>query len=119
MRLQYEWSPELKIAVGRPGARDAGALRGLADAFREKVQSGVAVLSMPDKGKMHFVITVTDDLVEKGVTAADIVKELGPLAGGGGGGKKHLAQLGTKELDSEQRVFEAIPGLVERLINGR
>ncbi len=107
------------IATGRPGARDAGALRGLADSFREKVPSGVAVLSMPDKGKMHFVITVTDDLVGKGVTAVDIVKELGPLAGGGGGGKKHLAQLGTKELDSEQRVFEAIPGLVERLINGR
>ena len=109
----------MKIAAGRPGARDVGSLRGLADSFREKVPSGVAVLSMPDKGKMHFVITVTDDLVEKGVTAVDIVRELGPLAGGGGGGKKHLAQLGTKELDSEERVFEAIPGLVERLINGR
>jgi len=109
----------LKIATGRPGARDVGALRGLADSFREKVPSGVAVLSMPDKGKMHFVITVTDDLVGKGVTAVDIVNELGPLAGGGGGGKKHLAQLGTKELDSEARVFEALPALIERLINGR
>ncbi len=109
----------MKIAAGRPGARDVGALRGMADSFREKVPSGVAVLSMPDKGKMHFVITVTDDLVEKGVTADGLVKELGKLAGGGGGGKRHLAQLGTKDLESEARVFEALPALIERLINGR
>jgi alanyl-tRNA synthetase len=74
---------------------------------------------MPDMGKMHFVITVTDDLVEKGVTADGLVKELGELAGGGGGGKRHLAQLGTKDLESETRVFEALPGLIERLLNGR
>ncbi|MCK4550163.1 MAG: alanine--tRNA ligase, partial [Candidatus Krumholzibacteria bacterium] len=109
----------MKIAAGRPGARDVGALRGMADSFREKVPSGVAVLSMPDKGKMHFVITVTDDLVEKGVTADGLVKELGKLAGGGGGGKRHLAQLGTKDLESEAKVFEALPALIERLINGR
>jgi len=109
----------IKIAAGRPGARDAGALRAMADSFRERVPSGVAVFSMPDKGKMHFVITVTDDIVEKGVTADSLVKELGPLAGGGGGGKRHLAQLGTKDLESENRVFEALPGIIERLINGR
>jgi len=109
----------MKIAAGRPGARDVGALRGMADSFREKVPSGVAVLSMPDKGKMHFVITVTDDLVERGVTANGLVKELGELAGGGGGGKKHLAQLGTKDLESEAKVFEALPELIERLINER
>jgi len=109
----------IRIAAGRPGARDVGALRSMADSFREKVPSGVAVLSMPEKGKMQFVIAVTDDLVERGVTAVDIVKELGPLAGGGGGGKNHLAQLGTRELDSEGRVFEALAGIVERLMNGR
>ncbi len=109
----------MKIAAGRPGARDVGALRAMADSFRERVPSGAAVLSMPGKGKMHFVITVTDDLVERGVTADGLVKELGSLAGGGGGGKRHLAQLGTKDLDSEKRVFEALPGLIERFIYGR
>jgi len=109
----------MKIAMGRSGARDVGALRAMADSFREKVPSGIGVFSMPDKGKMHFVITVTDDIVGKGVTADVIVKELGPLAGGGGGGKRHLAQLGTKDLESESRVFEALPKIVERLTNGR
>jgi alanyl-tRNA synthetase len=109
----------VRVASGRPGARDAGALRSMADSFRDRVSSGVAVLSMPDKGKMHFVITVTDDLIERGLTADGLVKELGSLAGGGGGGRKHLAQLGTRDLESEQAVFEALPGLVEKLINGR
>ena len=109
----------IKIATGNPGAGNVGALRSMADSFREKVRSGVAVLSMQDKGKMHFVITVTDDLIERGVTADGLVKELEKVAGGGGGGKKHLAQLGTKELGCERRVFDSLPGIIENLKDGR
>ena len=105
----------IKIAAGNPGAGNMGALRNMADSFRDKVSSGVAVLSMEDKGKMHFVITVTDDLVGMGVTADLLVRELGEIAGGGGGGKKHLAQLGTKDLGCEKRVFDSLPGIIERL----
>ncbi|MDD3643363.1 MAG: DHHA1 domain-containing protein, partial [Candidatus Krumholzibacteria bacterium] len=105
------------VAAGRIEAKDVGSLRGMADLFREKVRSGDAVLSSPQKGKMHYVVTVTDDLIERGVTAEGLVAELGALTGGGGGGKKHLAQLGTKDHESEAAVFAALPGILERLMS--
>ena len=105
------------VVTGRVEVKDVGALRQMADLFREKVRSGVAVLSSPQKGKMHYVVTVTDDLVGRGITADRLVAELGEMTGGGGGGKKHLAQLGTKDLESEAAVFAALPGMVERLMS--
>ncbi len=106
----------IRVATGRMPVKDAGALRNQADVFRGKVASGVAVLSMPLGGKMQYVVTVTDDLVARGIAADELVRRLGGIAGGGGGGKKHLAQLGTKEMDSEEKVFAALPGLLRGLI---
>ncbi|HSG28459.1 MAG TPA: DHHA1 domain-containing protein, partial [Candidatus Krumholzibacterium sp.] len=108
-----------KIVSGRLDVKDAGALRSQADLFRTRVRSGVAILSVPSNGKMHYVVTVTDDLIERNVTADGIVKELSAVAGGGGGGKRHLAQLGTREMESEESVFAALPGIVERLLSER
>lgn len=106
------------IAAGRVSVTDLLALREQADAFRGKVASGVAILSALLKGKLQFVVTVTDDLIkERKLTANVLVRELGTIAGGGGGGKKHLAQLGTKDAKSEKKVFNALPKIVKRLIS--
>jgi alanyl-tRNA synthetase len=105
------------VVSGRIDAKDVSALRNQADIFRSKVSSGVAVLSAPVKGKLQFVVTVTDDLIEqKELSAVDLVHELETIAGGGGGGKKHLAQLGTKDLESEERVFNALPDVIRKLL---
>jgi len=40
---------------------------------------------------------VTDDLIKKGVKAGDIVKEIAPIVGGGGGGRPNMAQAGGKD----------------------
>ena len=106
------------VATGRLAVKDLGALRNQADVFRGKVKSGIAVLSAELNEKLQFIVAVTDDLVEaRGVGADAIVRELGPVAGGGGGGKRHLAQLGTKDLASERRVFEALPDIVKKIIS--
>jgi alanyl-tRNA synthetase len=107
------------VATGRLAVQDAGALRKQADVFRGKVRTGIAVLSAELNEKLQFVVAVTDDLVEtRGIGADALVRELAMVAGGGGGGKKHLAQLGTKDLASERRVFEALPGIVKRVVSG-
>jgi alanyl-tRNA synthetase len=106
----------ITVAFGRMSVKDASALRNQADIFRGRVGTGVAVFSAPLKGKLQFVVTVTDDLIERGaISATGLVRELETIAGGGGGGKEHLAQLGTKDLGSEERVFEALPHIVERI----
>lgn len=104
------------IARGRIEVDSINALRHQADIFRGKVTSGVAVLSMPSEDKLHFIVTITDDLVEGGLDANKIVKELKEIAGGGGGGKRHLAQLGTKDKGKEDEVFRAITPIIKDLI---
>jgi alanyl-tRNA synthetase len=97
---------------------DIGGLRNQADVFRGKIKDGIAVLSAELNEKMQFVVAVSDDIIEaRGVGADALVKELGPVAGGGGGGKRHLAQLGTKDLASESKVFEALPGIVKKMVS--
>ena len=106
------------VASGRLAVKDLGALRSQADLFRGKVRTGIAVLSAELNDKLQFIVAVSDDLVEtRGIGADALVRELGPIAGGGGGGKKHLAQLGTKDLASERKVFEALPGIVKRSVS--
>jgi alanyl-tRNA synthetase len=107
----------LLVVSGRVDVKDVSALRNQADIFRSKVSSGIAVISAAVKGKLQFVVTVTDDIIEqKKLSAVDLVRGLEAIAGGGGGGKKHLAQLGTKDLESEERVFEALPEVIRKLI---
>ena len=75
------------------------------------------MLSAAVKGKLQFVVTITDDLIERrGLSAVALVRGLEAIAGGGGGGKKHLAQLGTKDLESEERVFRALPDVIRKLL---
>ena len=48
-------------------------------------------------GKVTFLVSVTDDLVEKGIHAGKMIKEIAKAAGGGGGGKADMAQAGAKD----------------------
>lgn len=106
----------ITVATGRIDVDTMPALRAQADLFRKKVDSGVAVLSMPPGEKLHFVIAVTDDLVEKGIEANNLVDRLKEISGGGGGGRKYLAQLGTRNSGKEKDVFAALPAIVRDIL---
>ncbi|MEN6308627.1 MAG: DHHA1 domain-containing protein, partial [Anaerohalosphaeraceae bacterium] len=71
--------------------------RSLIDSLRAKAGSAVVVLAMADgDGKVMLFAGVTDDLIKK-VSAGDIVKQIAPIVGGGGGGRPQFAQAGGKD----------------------
>jgi len=75
-------------------------LKELGDKIREKATSTVALLTGQSEDKINFVCIVTDDLIkEKKINAGNIVREVAQIAGGGGGGRPHLATAGAKEID--------------------
>ena len=47
--------------------------------------------------KAMLLCGVTDDLIKKGLKAGDIIKQIAPTIGGGGGGRPQMAQAGGKE----------------------
>lgn len=77
---------------------NANRMRLLIDQIRKLNQSS-AILLIAAEGpdKVTLVAGVTRDLVEKGISAGQWVKEIAPVVGGGGGGKPDLAQAGGKE----------------------
>lgn len=87
-----------KVVAAKVEAADIDSLRKMADVLRDKLRSGVGVLGAVFGGKATFIVVVTDDLIrERGLKAGEIVKRVARIAGGGGGGKDHLAQAGGKD----------------------
>ncbi len=83
-------------------------LRGLADAAKGRLRTGVVVIVDVVDGKVAIVAGVTDDLKER-ISAVDLVRAAAAAVGGkGGGGRPDLAQAGGPEADKAQQALEAI-----------
>ncbi len=76
---------------------DMDALLAMADKFRQKYGSGVVVLGSVQGNKPILMTAITDDLVEKGLHASKLIKQVAGIIGGGGGGRPTLAQAGGKD----------------------
>ena len=74
------------------GFRSMDELRAWAKEVRGAMQSGVIAAGLDDPEKPQLFVTVSDDLVEQGVDAGDLVKDAVAEAGGKGGGKAGMAQ---------------------------
>ncbi len=79
-----------------PGA-DMDALLEMADKFRQKVNSGIAVLGSIHQEKPILMAAITEDLVKRGFHAGKLIKQVAAIVGGGGGGRPALAQAGGKD----------------------
>jgi len=91
---------------------DINSLREMADWFRGKVRSGVAVLAAVVDGRVLLVVTVTDDLVARGLKAGDIVGQVARVVGGGGGGRPTLAQAGGKDPGKLPAALAQVPAII-------
>lgn len=88
---------------------DIEAMREIADNFRQRIKSGVAVLaSLNDQNKPLLIATVTDDLVKRGLRADELVKHIAQPLGGSGGGRPSLAQAGGKDATKLEEALERV-----------
>jgi alanyl-tRNA synthetase len=72
-------------------------MRQLIDQIRKKASpSAVFLATTEGENKVVLVAGVSRDLVEKGLSAGNWVRDVAPVVGGGGGGKPDLAQAGGK-----------------------
>lgn len=97
---------------------DMEAFREMGDRLRETMGSGVGVLGAALNGKASLIAVVTDDLIQRGVLAGNVVKAVAELVGGGGGGRPHLAQAGGRHPEKMSDALAQVPEIV-RLQLGR
>ena len=75
---------------------DMNGLRDLGDQLKTKVSEGIVVIASTNDGKVNLIAMATDKAVKAGAHAGNLIKEVAPLVGGGGGGRPNMAQAGGK-----------------------
>jgi alanyl-tRNA synthetase len=90
-------------------------LRELADSLKQKVKSGVVILGASEGKKAFVVISVTKDLTDR-IRADELIKEVAPLVGGGGGGRPDFAQAGGTKPDKIPHVLSNIGAIIKKYI---
>jgi alanyl-tRNA synthetase len=86
------------VVVAEAPSANANLMRQLIDQIRKKTSpSAVFLAATEGENKVILVAGVSRDLVEKGVSAGNWVRDVAPMVGGGGGGKPDLAQAGGKQ----------------------
>jgi len=83
-----------KVVLERVEAQNPDDLRKYVDVIRDKISSVVILLAASSQGKVFLVSAGSSDVVAKGFHAGNLLKEIAPLVGGGGGGRPELAQAG-------------------------
>jgi alanyl-tRNA synthetase len=107
----------VKLARRKVADLDKDALRGLADSLKEKIKSGIVVLASANDGKVQIVVAVTPDLTGR-VKAGQIVKEIAPIVGGGGGGRPDFAEAGGKQPEKIDEMLAASEAVIAKLLVG-
>lgn len=80
-------------------------LRGLSDDVKKEHKNVAMVFAAQNGQKVTFLVSLTDDLLEKGYHAGKMIKQIAAAAGGGGGGKADMAQAGAKDPSKIQDAF--------------
>jgi len=88
-------------------ALKGGPLRDLSDRLRQQHKADGAFVVSSEDGRVYLVINLDESLVQKGLDASQLVRDLGKHIGGGGGGKPTLAEAGGKNPAGARDALEA------------
>jgi alanyl-tRNA synthetase len=95
-------------------------LRKVSDLLKQKAKSSVIVLGAHTEENAFILLTVTDNLVKRGIKANDLIGEIAPLINGSGGGRPELAQAGSKETGKVEGAIQQANKLIkERIMSCR
>jgi alanyl-tRNA synthetase len=104
------------IAKAVPGV-DMNGLRDLGDQLKSQIGEGIVVLASDAGGKVSLMAMATDGAVKAGAHAGNLIKEIAPLVGGGGGGRPNMAQAGGKDPSGIDKAVAEAAKVLEGQIN--
>ena len=108
----------VQVLVARVEAESADALRPMVDRLRQKLGSAFITLAAEVDGRPMFIAAATDDVVERGLRADEVVREAAKITGGGGGGRPQLAQAGGRDSARLDEALESARALARERLGG-
>jgi alanyl-tRNA synthetase len=107
----------VKVVAARCDAHGADEMRELSDRLKGLLGEAAVVLGAADGGRPVMVASFTGGAVERGLSAAAVVKEAARIMGGGGGGRDTMAQAGGKEPEKLDDALAAARSAIEAKLN--
>jgi alanyl-tRNA synthetase len=101
----------IKVLAANVDGADAKSLRDTLDQCKNKLGSGVILLSAVIGDKIALTAGVTNDLTGQ-VKAGDLMREFAGRLGGKGGGKPDMAQGGGTDVHALPTVLKSVPDWV-------
>jgi len=105
----------VKLITRKVSGLEKNALRGMSDTLRDRLGSGVVVIASENDGRVSLVISVSKDLTAR-VKAGNLVKDLAPIVGGGGGGRPDFAEAGGKDPSKIDALLAAAPDALRKAL---
>ena len=100
-----------QVVVAETSGANPNLMRQLIDQLRKKTDSAaIFLVAAQGDAKVVLVAGLSRDLVQRGLSAGNWVKQIAPIVGGGGGGRPDMAQAGGKQ---PQKVPEALDSALE------
>ncbi len=93
-------------------ADDVAGVRTQSDAIRARLRTGVLAVVGSDAGKVSVLVTVSDDLVARGISAQKILAAMMAPVQGRGGGTPAMAQGGGKDPAGIAKALAAVPDAI-------
>ena len=106
----------IKVLAANVEGADAKSLRDVLDQVKNKLGSGVILLSAVTDDKVALTAGVTKDLTDK-VKAGDLMREFAARLGGKGGGRPDMAQGGGSDVAALPEVLKAVPEWVQSQVS--
>ncbi|MCI8301051.1 MAG: alanine--tRNA ligase [Lachnospiraceae bacterium] len=96
---------------------DMNGLRELGDQLKDKLQEGVILLISEKGGKVNLVAMATQEAMNQGAHAGNLIKAVAGKVGGGGGGRPNMAQAGGKHPAGIPEAITEAKTALEKQIN--
>jgi alanyl-tRNA synthetase len=103
---------DTKVLVLRKDGLSGNELRTLSDNLKDKLRSGIVLIASVNDNQASILCSLTKDIANK-YHAGDILKKVVSECGGRGGGKSHMAQGGTKEIDKLDKALDMVYDIVK------
>ena len=104
-----------KLVTAQLEGAEIDQMRSMSDSIKAAEKSVVMVFASINGPKATLMVSVTDDLLDKGYHAGNMIKEIAKAAGGGGGGKADMAQAGAKDVSKLPDAFAVAEKLMAAL----
>ncbi len=108
----------VRLVAGEVPVADQKQLLELADRVRQSLGDAAVVIGGAEDGRVGLVAVFAPAVVERGLSAAEVVREAAALVGGGGGGRDEVAQAGGKDPERLGEALAAAKRAIEQKLSG-